>query len=82
MAFGQRSRPDSPPPAAAPLPWVIDAVALDASGRPVTDLTAADFEVVQDGRARKITNFNRFENRRLSLPDETVHFVDGTSVAI
>ena len=65
MAFGQRSRPASPPPpAAAPTsPWVVDAVVLDASGRPVADLTAEDFEVVQGGRARQITNFTWFDTR-------------------
>src|ERR1035437_6467300 len=51
MAFGQRSRPVAPPAAPAPNPWVVDAVALDASGRPVADLAAADVEVVQGGGA-------------------------------
>src|ERR1035441_9417087 len=63
MAFGQRSRPDAPAPAAAPDPWVIDVLALDADGRPVTDLTAADFELAQGGRSRKITNFTWFDTR-------------------
>src|ERR1035438_1799257 len=61
MAFGQRSRPDAPAPAAAPDPWLVDALALDANGRPVTDLTAADFELTQGGRSRKITNFTWFD---------------------
>ena len=63
MAFGQRSRPNAPAPAAAPDPWVVDALALDANGSPVTDLTAADFELVQGGRSRKITNFTWFDTR-------------------
>jgi len=63
IAFGQRSKPDSPAPAAAPDPWVVDALALDADGRPVTDLSAADFELVQGGRSRKITNFTWFDTR-------------------
>jgi VWFA-related protein len=63
MAFGQRSRPVAPPAAPAPNPWVVDAVALDASGRPVADLAAEDFEVVQGGRARQITNFTWFDTR-------------------
>src|ERR1035441_9109916 len=63
MAFGQRSRPDAPVPAAAPDPWLIDALALDADGHPVTDLTAADFELAQGGRSRKITNFTWFNTR-------------------
>src|ERR1035438_5810097 len=64
MAFGQRSRPDAPAPAAAPDPWLVDALALDANGRPVTDLTAADFELTQGGRSRKITNFTWFDTRQ------------------
>ena len=63
MAFGQRSRPVAPPDAPAPNPWVVDAVALDASGRPVADLAAEDFEVVQGGGARKITHLTWFDTR-------------------
>jgi VWFA-related protein len=63
MAFGQRSRPDAPAPAAAPDPLVVDALALDANGRPVTDLTAADFELTQGGRSRKIASFTWFDTR-------------------
>src|ERR1035437_6420064 len=63
MAFGQPSRPAAPPAAPAPNPWVVDAVALDASGRPVADLAAEAFEVVQGGGARKITNFTWFDTR-------------------
>ncbi len=59
MAFGQGSRPA----AAALHPLVVDAVALDASGRPVADLTAEDFEVVQGGGAREITNLTWFDTR-------------------
>src|ERR1035441_9604802 len=60
MAFGQRG---SPPPVVAPVPLVLDAVAVDASGRAVADLTAEDFEVVQGGGARKITNLTWFDTR-------------------
>jgi VWFA-related protein len=60
IAFGQRG---TPPPGAAPDPWVVDAVALDASGHPVADLTADDFEIVQGGKARKITHFTWFDTR-------------------
>lgn len=55
MAFGQRSSP--------PAPLVIDAVAVDASGRALADLTAGDFEVTQGGSARKITSFTWFDTR-------------------
>jgi VWFA-related protein len=61
IAFGQRI--PSPPSAATPDPWVIDALALDASGRPVPDLTADDFEIVQGGKSRKISNFTWFDTR-------------------
>src|ERR1035441_3516706 len=61
--FGQRSRPDAPAPAAARDAWLVDALALDANGRPVTDLTAADFELAQGGASRKITNFTWFDTR-------------------
>src|ERR1039457_6027094 len=60
MAFGQRG---SPPPVVAPVPLVLDAVAVDASGRAVADLTAEDFEGVQGGGARKITNLTWFDTR-------------------
>ena len=61
IAFGQRA--DSPPAAAALNSVVTDAVALDASGHPVTDLTAKDFEVVRGGVAQKITRFTWFDTR-------------------
>jgi VWFA-related protein len=35
----------------------VDAVVTDAKGNPVADLTAADFELLQDGERQKITNF-------------------------
>src|SRR5215475_3903338 len=35
----------------------VDAIVTDDAGKPVTDLTAADFEVMQDGKAQTITNF-------------------------
>ena len=61
-AFGQRE--DSPLAAAALNSLVTDAVVLDASGRPVTDLTAKDFEVVRGGVAQKITRFTWFDTRQ------------------
>jgi VWFA-related protein len=35
----------------------VDAVVTDSKGQPVENLTANDFEVLQDGKAQKITNF-------------------------
>ncbi|HEX8370472.1 MAG TPA: VWA domain-containing protein [Pyrinomonadaceae bacterium] len=36
----------------------LDAIVTDEKGNQVTDLTAADFEVLQDGKPQKITNFS------------------------
>ena len=36
---------------------LVDALVLDKTGKQVTDLTAEDFEVLQDGKPQKITNF-------------------------
>jgi VWFA-related protein len=35
----------------------VDAVVTDSQGRPITNLKADDFEVLQDGKAQKIRNF-------------------------
>src|SRR4051794_37407330 len=35
----------------------VDAIVTDAKGKPVTDLSADDFEVLQDGKKQAITNF-------------------------
>ena len=36
----------------------VDAVVTDSKGRLVTDLKAGDFEILQDGKPQKITNFS------------------------
>ena len=36
----------------------VDAVVTDSKGQPITDLTAADFEVRQDGVVQPLTNFS------------------------
>ncbi|MBN1126574.1 MAG: hypothetical protein JXA82_16325 [Sedimentisphaerales bacterium] len=36
----------------------VDAVVTDKDGRPVTDLTAKDFIILQDGKPQEITNFS------------------------
>jgi VWFA-related protein len=37
---------------------VVDVVATDSKGQPVTDLKAADFTVLEDGKPQKINGFN------------------------
>src|SRR5687768_7571745 len=62
-ADGQQA-PPSPSPAPGPSFRVevnyveVDASVTDAQGNPVTDLTAADFELLEDGRAQNVTNFS------------------------
>jgi len=36
---------------------LVDTIVLDKKGRPVTDLNADEFEIYQDGKPQKITNF-------------------------
>ena len=52
----------------------IDAVVTDKNGNPVTNLTAADFEILQDGKPQKITNFSYIntESPAQSSPVTTV----------
>jgi VWFA-related protein len=40
----------------------VDVVVTDSKGRPITDLTAADFEVRQDGVVQPLTNFSFIRN--------------------
>lgn len=48
----------------------VDAVVLDSQGRQVTDLTADDFDLFEDGRAHSITNFSYVANASDSKPGE------------
>ena len=43
---------------------LVDALVLNKEGKQVTDLTAEDFEVLQDGKPQKITNFAYVKNDR------------------
>jgi VWFA-related protein len=42
----------------------VDAVVTDSAGNPVPNLSAADFEILQDGKPRKIADFTYFDTRR------------------
>jgi VWFA-related protein len=66
-AFGQAPAPDQqsePAPSTGLVLRVsvalvqVDAVVTDGKGRLVPDLKAADFEILQDGKPQKITNFS------------------------
>jgi len=46
----------------------VDAVIVDKSGRQVTDLSAEDFEILEDNRAQKITNFSYVSNETAPRP--------------
>jgi len=52
----------------------VDAIVTDARGNPVTDLTADDFEVLEDGRPQTITSFALvdipIESRPAAAPDD------------
>ena len=54
----QTQRPERPPAFRVVVDAVeLDAFVTDAQGNPVTDLTANDFEVLEDGRRQTITSF-------------------------
>jgi hypothetical protein len=46
----------------------VDAVVTDKTDRPVTDLTAEDFIILQDGKPQKITNFSLVRLRDPDIP--------------
>src|SRR5215204_1014296 len=50
---------------------LVDALVLDKAGKQVTNLTAEDFEVFQDGKPQKITNFT-YVNKDASAVQTTV----------
>ena len=64
VAAGQGAQPSTgqPPPAPAPPRVVFDLVALDATGRPVLDLTPDDLQVTVGGQARPVRSL-RFAYR-------------------
>jgi len=46
----------------------VDAVVTDAKDKPVSNLTADDFEIRQDGKVQKITNFSYISLRTTAAP--------------
>ena len=48
---------------------VVNAVVSDESGHPVTDLTADDFEVYEDGELQSIQTFTRESYQRISVAE-------------
>jgi len=50
---------------------LVDALVLDKDGNQVTNLTAEDFEVLQDGKPQKITNFTYVNNDRSAATQTT-----------
>jgi len=66
----QREQPPAPSPVVrVSLTLVqVDAVVTDKAGHHVTDLTAADFEIFEDGRAQEITQCSYVALPRIELP--------------
>ena len=68
------------PPAPEPQPTFragvnivrVDAIVTDRNGNPVTDLTAADFEVIEDGKAQPIEQFRQVQADGRPGPDDPV----------
>ena len=59
----------------------VDVVVTDAKGRPVTGLTADDFEISEDGEPRAVSNFFSFRNGELGTPGEAAASTSDTEQA-
>ncbi len=47
----------------------VDVMVTDRAGHPVSGLTREDFEVFEDGRPQKITNFYTIENAKAEMQE-------------
>ena len=57
----------------------LDAVVTDSKGRHVPDLKPVDFEILEDGKAQKITNFSYVQGTMQSAPAQPVRKQRGGS---
>ncbi|HNX50917.1 MAG TPA: hypothetical protein PKL08_12190, partial [Thermoanaerobaculaceae bacterium] len=77
-ALAQQSPPIDPVRASSQVSVVnVEVVVTDRDGKPVTDLTAADFEVSEDGKPQAITNFLAGSLPAASTPDNAASQAPG-----
>ena len=68
------SAQEGPPPAVIQINVglvQVDAVVTDSKGKPVKDLKPEDFEILQDGKPQKITNFEYVDLKSGNAPRGT-----------
>jgi VWFA-related protein len=75
IGLAQQAPAPAPEPGQPPLTFrveanfvEVDAVVSDASGKPVTDLRASDFQVLEDGQPQMVSAFS-FVNLPIARPD-------------
>jgi VWFA-related protein len=75
IGLAQQAPTPAPEPGQPPLTFrveanfvEVDAVVSDASGKPVTDLRASDFQVLEDGQPQMVSAFS-FVNLPIARPD-------------
>src|SRR5688500_8718813 len=49
----------------------VDVIVTDRAGNPVRGLSAADFELLEDGVAQEITNFSAYDDRAIASSTPT-----------
>jgi VWFA-related protein len=77
ISAAQAGAQDAPPAAGPQAPFRagvnlvrVDAIVTDRRGNPITDLTAADFEIVEDGKAQTIEQFRQVAADGRPSPDD------------